>query len=177
MDGLRYSPDDPSYRLGPVHTCVYVRVRETGDWDLFLGPLEWARAETGGADRWVLKRRGFPGVARVNKVTPMSLGYPLSVFNKNSTITRLTLLGTTPRPRGGSCVPVLQRAFWGGSASLALLRCIYIGKYTMPPKPAMMAAWLEKAKEGESGTVIMIHSPTALATLRYEAVRSSAMLV
>jgi len=26
----------------------------TGDWDLFLGPLEWARAETGGADRWVL---------------------------------------------------------------------------------------------------------------------------
>jgi len=26
----------------------------TGDWDLFLGPLEWARVETGGADRWVL---------------------------------------------------------------------------------------------------------------------------
>jgi len=26
----------------------------TGDWDLFLGPLEWARAENGGADRWVL---------------------------------------------------------------------------------------------------------------------------
>jgi len=25
-----------------------------GKWDLFLGPLEWARAETGGADRWVL---------------------------------------------------------------------------------------------------------------------------
>jgi len=37
----------------------------TGDWDLFLGPLEWARAETGGADRWVLQHRGFPGVARV----------------------------------------------------------------------------------------------------------------
>ena len=54
MDGLRYSPEDPYYRLGPVHTCLYVRVRETGDWDLFLGPLEWARAETGGADRWVL---------------------------------------------------------------------------------------------------------------------------
>jgi len=31
-------------------------------------------------------RRGFPGVARVNKVTPMSLGCPLSVFNKNSTL-------------------------------------------------------------------------------------------
>jgi len=26
----------------------------TGDWDLFLGPLEWARAEIGWADRWVL---------------------------------------------------------------------------------------------------------------------------
>jgi len=35
MDGLRYSPDDPYYRLGPVHTCLYVRVRETGDCDLF----------------------------------------------------------------------------------------------------------------------------------------------
>jgi len=36
MDGLRYSPDDPYYRLGPVHTCLYVRVRETGDWDLLM---------------------------------------------------------------------------------------------------------------------------------------------
>jgi len=46
----------------------------------------------------------------------------------------------------------------------------------MPPKPAKMAAWLEKAKDGESGTVI--HSPAALATvtLQYEAARSSAML-
>jgi len=35
MDCLHYSPDDPYYRLGPVHTCLYVRVRETGDWDLF----------------------------------------------------------------------------------------------------------------------------------------------
>jgi len=54
MDGLRYSPDDPSYRLGPFHTCLCIRVRETGD-DLWLGPLlEWARAETGGAYRLVL---------------------------------------------------------------------------------------------------------------------------
>jgi len=54
MDGLRPFPDDPYYRRGPVHMCLYARVRETGDWDLFLGPLEWARAETGGADQWVL---------------------------------------------------------------------------------------------------------------------------
>jgi len=26
-------------------------LRETGDWDLFLGPLEFARAKTGGANR------------------------------------------------------------------------------------------------------------------------------
>jgi len=35
-----------------------VRVRETDDWDLFLGPLEWARAETGRADRGELQRPG-----------------------------------------------------------------------------------------------------------------------
>jgi len=29
---------------------------------------------------------GFPGVARVNKVTPVSLRHPLLVFNKNSTL-------------------------------------------------------------------------------------------
>ena len=50
MDGLRYSPDDPYYRLWSVHMCLYVRVRETGGWDLFLGPLEKARVETGGAE-------------------------------------------------------------------------------------------------------------------------------
>jgi len=61
-------------------------LRETGDWDIFLGPPERARAETGGADQWVLKRREFSGLARVNKVTSASLGYPLSVFNKNSTL-------------------------------------------------------------------------------------------
>jgi len=58
-------------------------LRETGDWDIFLGPPERARAKTGGADQWVLKRRELPGFARVNKVTSASLGYPLSVFTKN----------------------------------------------------------------------------------------------
>jgi len=50
MDSLRYSPDDPYYILGPVHTCLYVRARETGDWDIFPDPLEWVREETGGTD-------------------------------------------------------------------------------------------------------------------------------
>jgi len=36
-------------------------LRETGDWDIFLGPPERARAETGGADQWVLKRRECSG--------------------------------------------------------------------------------------------------------------------
>jgi len=58
-------------------------LRETGDWDIFLSPQERARAETGGVDQWVSKRRECSGFARVNKVTSASLGYPLSVFNKN----------------------------------------------------------------------------------------------
>jgi len=32
------------------------------------------------------KQSTLKGVARVNKVIPASLGYPLSVFNKNSTL-------------------------------------------------------------------------------------------
>jgi len=35
-------------------------------WDIFLGPLERARRETGGADQWVLKRRILSGFAIVN---------------------------------------------------------------------------------------------------------------
>jgi len=42
-------------------------LRETGDWDIFLGPPERARAETGGADQWVLKQRELPGFAIVNE--------------------------------------------------------------------------------------------------------------
>jgi len=66
-------------------------LRETGDWDIFLGPPERARAETGGADQWVLKRREYQGFARVNQVTSASLRYPLSVFNKNSTLTEVSI--------------------------------------------------------------------------------------
>jgi len=61
-------------------------LRETGDWDIFLGPPKRARAETRGTDQWVLKRREYSGFARVNQVTFASLRYPLSVFNKNSTL-------------------------------------------------------------------------------------------
>ena len=58
----------PWWPLLQTWACPYMSLSSsmsTGDRDLFLGPLEWARAETGGVDRWVLKRRGFPGVARV----------------------------------------------------------------------------------------------------------------
>jgi len=57
MDDLRYSSDDPYLS---IRVSTY-ELRETGDWDLFLGPLELARAETGGADQGVWYRRGFPG--------------------------------------------------------------------------------------------------------------------
>jgi len=78
----------PTTDLGLSIRLSMFELRETGDWDILLGPPERARAETGGTDQWVLKRREYSGFARVNKVTSTSLGYPLSVFNKNSTLKR-----------------------------------------------------------------------------------------
>ena len=76
----------PTTALGlSIHLSMF-ELRETGDWGIFLGPPERARAETGGADQWALKRRELPGFARVNIATSASLGYPLSVFNKKSTL-------------------------------------------------------------------------------------------
>ena len=43
--------------LGLSIRLFMFELRETGDWDIFLGPPEWASVETGGADQWVLKRR------------------------------------------------------------------------------------------------------------------------
>ena len=57
-------------------------LRETGNWDIFLGPPERARAETGGADWWVLKRRELSGLARGEYNNFRIPGYPLSIFNK-----------------------------------------------------------------------------------------------
>ena len=78
----------PTTALGLSIRLSMFELSETGDWDIFLGPPERARAETGGADQLVLKQRECSGLARVNKVTSASLGYPLSVFNKNSTLKR-----------------------------------------------------------------------------------------
>jgi len=55
--------------------------------------------------KWVLKRRECSGFARVNKVTSASLGYPLSVFNKNSTL-KATSIKSAKQARfdkGGGC--------------------------------------------------------------------------
>jgi len=43
----------PTTDLGLSILLSILELRETGDWDLFLGPLERARAETGGDDQWV----------------------------------------------------------------------------------------------------------------------------
>ena len=72
----------PTTALGLSIRLSMFELREAGDWDIFLDPPERARAETGGADQWVLKRRECSGFARVNKVTSASLGYPLSVSIK-----------------------------------------------------------------------------------------------
>jgi len=76
----------PTTALGLSIRLSMFELREPDDWDIFLGPPEWARVKTGGADQWVLKRRECSGFASAHKVTSASLGYPLSVFNKNSTL-------------------------------------------------------------------------------------------
>jgi len=64
-------------------------LRETGDWDIFLGLSERARAETGGADPWVLKRRELPGFAIVNeKKRPHPWGTHNQFSIKYSTLKR-----------------------------------------------------------------------------------------
>ena len=47
----------PTTDLGLYIRLSMFELRGAGDWDIFLGPPERARAETGGADQWVLKRR------------------------------------------------------------------------------------------------------------------------
>jgi len=76
----------PTTALGLSIRFSMFELRETGDWDIFLGPPERARAETGRADQSVLKRREPPGFAMVNKVTSASPECPLSVFSENFTL-------------------------------------------------------------------------------------------
>jgi len=85
-----FTPVSLGYPLSVFNknSTLKFELRETGDWDIFLGPPERAKAETGGADQCVLKRMECQGFARVNQVTSASLRYPLSVFNKNSTLER-----------------------------------------------------------------------------------------
>jgi len=50
MDSLRYSPDDPYYRIGLVtrakpRALAAPSMSETNDWNLPLGLLKWARTE------------------------------------------------------------------------------------------------------------------------------------
>jgi len=45
---------------------------------------------------------------RVNKVTPVSLGYPLNIFNKNSTLTLSTAMNLVHR----NCFPKLSSFLW-----------------------------------------------------------------
>jgi len=72
----------PTTALGLSIRLSIFELRETGDWDIFLGPQERARAETGGADHWVLKRREPPGFAIVNgkkRAHPWDTHYQFSI--------------------------------------------------------------------------------------------------
>ena len=82
----------PTTALGLSIRLSMFELRETGDWDILLGPPERARAQTGGADQWVLKRREFPGFAIVNVKTrphPWDTHYQFSIETLLSKPTRL----------------------------------------------------------------------------------------
>jgi len=57
----------PSMDLSLSIRLFMFEFRKTGDQDMFLSPPERAKAETGGADQLMLKRRDFPGFAIVNE--------------------------------------------------------------------------------------------------------------
>jgi len=57
----------PTTDLGLSIRLSMCELRATGDWDIFIGPPERARAETGEADQWVSKRRELSGFAIVNE--------------------------------------------------------------------------------------------------------------
>ena len=54
----------PTTDLGLSIRLSMFELRETGEWDIFPGPLERARAETGGADQWVLSGGNSQGLSR-----------------------------------------------------------------------------------------------------------------
>jgi len=79
----------PTTALSMSMRLSMFELRETGDWDIFLGLSERARAETGGADPWVLKRRELPGFAIVNeKKRPHPWGTHNQFSIKYSTLKR-----------------------------------------------------------------------------------------
>jgi len=83
----------PTTALGLSIRLSMFESRETGDWDIFLGPPERARAETGGADQWVSKRMELPGFAIVNgkkRPHPRDTHYQFSI----KTLLSKTWVGT-----------------------------------------------------------------------------------
>jgi len=121
MDCL-HSPDDPYNRLGPVYTCLYVRVT----WDWWLGPLPdqpkllFQKPDRAGVLYW----RGVPGLASLIKVPP---GYPPSGFNKISSLKdvacdRALMFGKVDWPEECvKCVPVRSRGTHSAHALPSLL--------------------------------------------------------
>jgi len=94
IDSLGYSAGDPYYKTGPVQTCLYVRVRETGDWDLFQCPLACVRTQTGELTEGCYSGgdfQGLPGFSnpRILGIPTISLIYTIYFQNKK---TKNTLL-------------------------------------------------------------------------------------
>ena len=72
---------DPYYRLRPVHTRLYVRVRETGDWDLFQACGKW-RVFSPGAAACHSQSVSQNGLSRLNSIFSSNVGIELVQSDK-----------------------------------------------------------------------------------------------
>jgi len=79
----------PWWPLLQTWACPYVSLcssMSTGDWDLFRVPWNGRGRRLVELTNGCYSRGDFQVLPTVFKVTPLSLGYSLSVFNKNSTL-------------------------------------------------------------------------------------------
>jgi len=77
----------PYTELGLSIRLSILELHQTGDWNFSLGPSRRVRANTGGADQWMLLNwRTLSRSAIVYRITSTSLEYLPSVFNEHPTL-------------------------------------------------------------------------------------------
>jgi len=93
--GLRFRSDCPTHTSLCFQGSPSCSLHDVSPCFLVPGPPERARAEIGGADQWVLKRRELPGFAIVNEKTRP---HPWDTHHQFSTKTLLSNVNFDHRP-------------------------------------------------------------------------------